>query len=403
MHSMADRRPRAGAIRAHPDPVTTMLRLALAPAVSLGVARFAYALVLPDMRADLGWSYAEAGAMNTSNAAGYLIGALVSARVVARLREYPAMMAGVVLCLAALALSAVARDAWLLNLARGLAGFGGGVAFVAAGVLATAVAASAPRMAGLLIGIFYAGAGLGILLSGLVAPLLLEGWGPGSWPRIWMVLTAVSVLLTVILASVRVGHLETLSAASDAPPAGSMRWLLAAYLVFGAGYIAFMTFMIARVQDAGGSAILQATFWALIGVAAMASPWLWSRVLDRVRHGHAFALLTAITTAGAALPLVSGTPAAMLASAVVFGGAFFAVVASTTVFVRRNYPRAGWSAAIAMLTIAFGIGQTIGPVAVGVIADAGPGIAAGLWISIGLLASAALVACLQRDGAATRG
>ena len=43
--------------------------LALATAVSLGLARFSYGLLLPPMRADLGWSYALAGGMNTANAA----------------------------------------------------------------------------------------------------------------------------------------------------------------------------------------------------------------------------------------------------------------------------------------------------------------------------------------------
>jgi cyanate permease len=35
--------------------------------------------VLPNMRADLRWSFATAGALNTANAAGYLIGALIAA------------------------------------------------------------------------------------------------------------------------------------------------------------------------------------------------------------------------------------------------------------------------------------------------------------------------------------
>ena len=57
-------------------------------------------------------------------------------------------------------------------------------------------------------------------------------------------------------------------------------------------------------------------------------------------------------------------------SALVFGVAFFAVVGSTTAFVRFNYPPAEWPAAIAAMTIAFGIGQTLGPIAVGAITDA---------------------------------
>jgi predicted MFS family arabinose efflux permease len=52
-------------------PLWVVVGLAMGPAVALGLARFAYALLLPSMRADLGWSFANAGAMNTVNAAGY--------------------------------------------------------------------------------------------------------------------------------------------------------------------------------------------------------------------------------------------------------------------------------------------------------------------------------------------
>ena len=50
-------------------------------ALSLGVTRFAYALLLPAMREDLGWSYALSGAMNTANAVGYLLGDRKSTRL----------------------------------------------------------------------------------------------------------------------------------------------------------------------------------------------------------------------------------------------------------------------------------------------------------------------------------
>src|SRR5690606_15835382 len=58
--------------------VRLALALSLGAAVSLGITRFAYALLLPTMRDDLGWSYTLAGAMNTANALGYLIGALAT-------------------------------------------------------------------------------------------------------------------------------------------------------------------------------------------------------------------------------------------------------------------------------------------------------------------------------------
>ena len=52
-------------------PARLIIVLAIAPAIGLGICRFAYALVLPDMLESLGWSYSIAGFMNTINAAGY--------------------------------------------------------------------------------------------------------------------------------------------------------------------------------------------------------------------------------------------------------------------------------------------------------------------------------------------
>src|ERR1051326_2401230 len=59
-------------------PARLILILSLAPTIGLGIGRFAYALVLPDMRDSLSWSYSAAGFMNTINSAGYLAGALRS-------------------------------------------------------------------------------------------------------------------------------------------------------------------------------------------------------------------------------------------------------------------------------------------------------------------------------------
>lgn len=79
-------KPRSGAAqRAGARSGDIALGLALGPAVALGLARFAYGLLLPAMRTELGWSFATAGAMNTANAAGYLAGVLLAAPLARRL------------------------------------------------------------------------------------------------------------------------------------------------------------------------------------------------------------------------------------------------------------------------------------------------------------------------------
>ena len=177
--------------------VLTVVALALAPAIALGIARFAYALVLPDMRADLGWSYAEAGRMTSANAAGYLIGASLAARAITAAGAFRVMTLGVATCVVALGLCGTFRHAVLLDGAWLLAGCGGAFAFVAGGVLATDVAERHPDRAAFLLGLFYAGPGLGILISGIGVPAILSHGGAGSWPTVWWALAVTALFLSL--------------------------------------------------------------------------------------------------------------------------------------------------------------------------------------------------------------
>jgi predicted MFS family arabinose efflux permease len=68
-------------------PFWVVIGLAMGPAVSRGLARFAYALLLPAMRTDLGWNFATAGSMSTGNSAGYWAGALAAAPIGKRLGD----------------------------------------------------------------------------------------------------------------------------------------------------------------------------------------------------------------------------------------------------------------------------------------------------------------------------
>jgi len=119
-------------------------------------------------------------------------------------------------------------------------------------------------------------------------------------------------------------------------------------------------------------------------------------VLALDRGGLATTIILGTNAIGAALPIFGHSPILLAISALVFGVAFFAVVGSTTAFVRLNYPPAEWPAGIAALTIAFGIGQTLGPIAVGAITDAVGSLSSALNVSAAMLALGALLSAFQR-------
>src|SRR5882757_2149005 len=180
-------------------PARLILILSLAPTVGLGIGRFAYSLVLPDMRDALGWSYSAAGFMNTINAAGYLAGALMASRLAKRFGLSAAVRWGTLACVVSLALCALSGNFIVLSFARLLSGFAAAIAFVGGGALAATIAQSRPERANFLLSLFYAGPGLGILSSGLIAPFTLQAFGPGSWWIVWWAMTLLTMVMTLPL------------------------------------------------------------------------------------------------------------------------------------------------------------------------------------------------------------
>src|SRR5436309_14331285 len=151
------------------------------------------------MRDSLGWSYSAAGFMNTINAVGYLLGALVAARVIKRIGLTASVRWGTLACVASLAQCALSGNFVVLSFARLLAGLGAAAGFIGGAALAATIAQSEPKRANFLLSLFYAGPGLGILASGLVAPFTLQAFGPGSWWIVWWALTLLSMLMAMPL------------------------------------------------------------------------------------------------------------------------------------------------------------------------------------------------------------
>ncbi|MBS0428662.1 MAG: YbfB/YjiJ family MFS transporter, partial [Proteobacteria bacterium] len=182
--------------------VLLALGLSMGAAVSLGITRFAYGLLLPPMRDDLGWSYALAGGMNTANALGYLLGALCTPTLMRRWGAGRLLVAGAVLASVFMAASGFFTGAPALLLQRLLAGVASAWVFVAGGLLAAQLAAKHPAQSGFLLGLYYGGTGLGIVVSALGVPPLLaaardvaHGWAWAWWGMAALCLAATAVLV----------------------------------------------------------------------------------------------------------------------------------------------------------------------------------------------------------------
>lgn len=380
--------------------LSRVLGLALGPAVALGLGRFAYALLLPAMRSHLGWSYAQAGAINTANALGYLFGALVTGAVVRRVGARAAFVAGVIVTAVSILASATTGSLGLLGLLRFVTGAAGAAVFISGAALVARIAADSSDRGAMLLGVYVAGAGSGIAVSGALVPAVLGDTGADGWRIGWLALGLLALLAAAVATLAARGAAEPPSAPAGETPRWPWRTLAASglgYGLFGAGYIAYATFIVAYLRHQGLSSPQLAGFWVVLGVAAVVAAFSWERPLRHLRGGRGPAIVIAVVTVGALLPLTSGGIGVAFASAVVFGGSFLSVVTAVTDLARRMVPEHAVTAAIVALTTAFALGQCAGPILAGVLSDGPSGVRAGLTLSVAILAAGALVSLAQRE------
>lgn len=377
--------------------------LALGPVVALGFSRFAYALLLPPMRADLGWTYVAAGGMNTANAIGYVLGAGGAALVARYLTMRWAFVGGMIISGLALLATAATADYWLLMAFRAIGGFTTAVTFVVGSSLAAGIRPGAkPARSAALLATYFAGVGIGIVLSGLLVPAVLSAGGSDAWRTGWLVLGALAVVAIIPswIAARAVPPLAGKGAATlSFAEFRSVIPTFIGYAVFGAGYVSYMTFIIALLNEQGVGGIVTTLFWVILGAASALSTLAWGPLLGRMRGGRGPALVSVITAIGALPVLLWPGETSAFASAIIFGGSFMAGPTAVTVLARRVLEPTAWTAGISILTVAFALGQAVGPLLSGTISDATGLISSGLWLSPVLLVIAASLALLQQTKA----
>jgi predicted MFS family arabinose efflux permease len=385
----------------------------MAAAVSLGITRFAYALLLPPMREDLSWTYTLAGSMNTFNALGYLIGALLTPRILSQWGAVRVLIGGALMASLLMVATGFFSEASILLIQRLLAGMASAAVFVSGGLLAARLGTHLPAQSGLLLGIYYGGTGLGISLSAVLVPVAMDSATQNgqlhAWAWAWWALGLACFAMTVLLFFIRRSMLQFMPEVNASTSIDSqaekrvrkMHWPewtfgLTAYGLFGVGYIGYMTFVVAVLREQGANASQITFFYAMLGLGVLASSRVWANLLNRYQGGQALSILSALLSVATVIPALTSAWPLMMVSGILFGGVFLSVVASTTAMVKHNLAPSQWAAGISVFTVVFAAGQIVGPTVVGWIADGPGGLQRGLVFSAAALLLGALLAWQQK-------
>lgn len=375
------------------------LGLALAPLVALGFSRFAYALLLPPMQDEFAWSFMKAGALNTSNAIGYFAGALLATWLGTRFGKLKVFTWAMVASALALMATAWPSSFTLLLAVRAAGGLATAIAFV----LGTSLAAGAmPGRSATSLSIYFAGSGLGVVLAGTLIPLTQASRQSLDWRMAWLLMGLASLAASALAwqAARLVTRNAAASAVRPAMPVWPALWpSLLANLMYGTGYVGYMTFMIALLKQLGFDATLTMVFFALIGGASVLASPLWGPLLTHLKAGRGFALVCLLVAIGTIPALVWPAAWAVIGSALIFGASFMAGPAAVSIVAQRVLPASSLTWGLALLTASFSLGQSIGPLLGGWISDLTGSLSAGLWLGPALLLLGAAASLCQHPAA----
>lgn len=286
--------------------------------VGIGLARFAYAPLLPAL-IEAGWfDPAEAAYIGAANLIGYLAGAMGTGACLRRVAATP-LLRGTML-LTALTFLACAWNlgfAWFL-LWRFLSGVTGGLLMVASAPAILALVP--PGRRGRTVGIVFAGVGIGIVAAGTLLPLLLRQ----GLVATWLGLAFAALLLTLAAWRSWPAELPKPTAAGTTRSRHRFGWpVLAVTLLYALGALGLVPHMVFFVdfiaRGLGQGVTVGSLFWVVYGLGAIAGPLLAGGLGDRMGFGRALTLGLALQLGAVLIPLALPSLTLLAVSALVMG------------------------------------------------------------------------------------
>ncbi|MBN1836091.1 MAG: YbfB/YjiJ family MFS transporter [Spirochaetales bacterium] len=392
---------------------------------ALGFGRFGYTVILPAMEEHLALSDVQAADLATGNMLGYLVLSILGGVLAARLGSRLVVTVFLLVTCGGMVLTGLARGYGGALFARTLTGMGSGGVNVP--VMALAAAWFSPRRRGMAMGITVSGSSIGLFITGLLIPPILERFGGQGWRYGWYVLAASTGAIAVLSALLLRERPEELGlrpfgggpvgapggrlagrVASGAPPWSKWRqvyaapqvWRLGAvYAAFGFSYVIYATFFVRYLTGEGGYALQRAgSLWSTVGIASVASGFVWGAVSDRLGRKLALCLVLLLQGGSYVLFGLWRAPAGFLVSALLFALTAWSVPALMAASVGDLTEARLAPAVFGFISLFLSIGQVAGPFAAGRIASA-TGSFAAAFVTAGAVAVAGAVRALLRPAA----
>jgi MFS family permease len=382
----------------------------------LGMARFAFGMLLPSMGVSLELNYDEMGYIGTANFAGYFTAVLFIGPLVGKFGSRKVASVGLLLISFTMISMGYCDSFVEFLILYTLTGLGSGAVNVPITGLAMNWFGRTKR--GKAAGFLSVGSGLAIMLTGWLIPIVNQYEGADGWRISWIILGCLSLLIAALaytflrntpadLGLQPVADTVSVEKNKHQPPSAEPVkkqpfWRITThlgliYFGFGFTYVIYATFIVTTlINERGFTESTAGQFWFWVGFFSLFSGPLFGTLSDR--FGRKAGLVTVFTLQTCAYALVGvNLPELFLyVSVFLFGITAWSIptiiAASVGDFMGPQRAVAGLS----VVTIFFGVGQIAGPAIVGAMAEQSSTFSGGYLMAAGVTISASILAMALR-------
>ncbi|MBK3471469.1 YbfB/YjiJ family MFS transporter [Pseudomonas sp. PA-7-1E] len=338
------------------SPLIRLLASFVALMMAMGIGRFALTPQMPHLLSEGQIDLTGAGLIAAANYLGYFVGAVDS--IFARSHQHVRgrLYGGLWLCVLLTLASYWANGFWPHLLLR----FGTGVASAWALVMITslsqplAIAAGRPRLGALV----FAGPGLGIVLTGLLA--LVSNLSGQSSAALWLIYGTVALVMLLAILPFLPKPTLTVTQPTSAGSNGSIAHLCCIYFLYGLGYIIPATFLSQMASAQFNGAWQADLFWPCFGLAAALGVGVASLRRKHPNTTRRWLMATLWLQAAGVFACLLGNGWGLALGVLLCGAPFLACMQLVMARLREVAPH-GYQRSTGLLTASFAVGQLSGP------------------------------------------
>lgn len=374
---------------------------------SLGLGRFSFGMVIPDMSSSLSLSYSQVGVISGANFVGFFLSVLSSPYMNQRYGQRVCAVCGLSLVVLGMAMMSFGNGYIWFLVWYTLSGFGSGLASLTVTILIANWFQQGMR--GRASGYITMGSSLGIVISGLLIPAIAGFDSFDSWRMAWLVMSGIAVVILVFVAIL----VRNIPAELELEPKGGSGcgtnanltlkgkccdkpWFLKlglCYGLFGAGYMTYSTFIVtALVSDSHFSNESAGKLWALIGLLSLLSGPLFGRMADIWGIQKSLAAAFGGYALSYALAGIQEFPVFIYASIFLFGICAWSVPAIMGAAIPAYSKPEELAKKLSLLTLFSSLGQILGPSMSGVVVEMYSDFPIVFWAVGGISTIGALIA-----------